>query len=190
MSDTIYIAGSSREIPLIQGFLKSVEAYGYHVTHDWTTHFGFDVPDPGPTDEELTQAARDDLTAVREADILWYCAPASESGKSEGSHAELLAAIVLGKVVVVSGDLGRHRIFPRLALHRFALHAEALEFLRTRAWDTCEYDLLRMLMTADSVTIPPNHLGLQRAAEALHKEGRVRATIKAGSTIVTRKDVP
>ena len=78
---------------------------------------------------DLAEQARIDLDAVRAAGVLWYVAPAS---KSEGSHGEFCAALVLGKLVVASGPVDASRIFPRLAAHRFAEHAEALEFLKRR----------------------------------------------------------
>ena len=67
---TIYIAGSSAkaERERIQTFIQAVTDYGYRVTHDWTTHFGLDMPPPGPSHEVLFQAARDDLAGVVAAD--------------------------------------------------------------------------------------------------------------------------
>jgi len=183
--EKIYIAGSSNEIPLIQGYIKIAREYGYEVTYDWTTNDLWNHPEP--SDAALTICAQTDEDAVRAADILWYVTPAETSGKSEGSHYELGIARGLGKVILVSGVLGRHRIFPRLPPLRFALHSEALECLRTRAWDAPETDLLRALAQAESVTIPNAHLGLKRAAVALEEEGKVRVQkLFTGSYVVTR----
>jgi nucleoside 2-deoxyribosyltransferase len=182
--EKIYIAGSSNEIPLIQGFMEAARDYGYEVTYDWTTNELWSHSEP--SDAALAICAQVDENAVREADILWYITPAEASGKSEGSHYELGFARGLGKIILVSGTLGRHRIFPRLSPLRFSMHSEALECLRTRAWDTSEFDLLRALSQADSVTIPAAHLGMQRAARALEMEGKVSVKVIAGSFVVTR----
>ena len=134
---TIYVAGSGEERLEIQRHIGVVAEYGYTVTLDWTRHAGWGMPDASLTEDVLAGAARADLDAVRAAAVVWYLAPSG--GKSEGSAVELGAALALGKEVVVSGPIGRHRIFPRLATHRFALHAEALDFLRERAKRlTCE----------------------------------------------------
>lgn len=185
MSDEkIYIAGSSNEILLIQSFIKSVREYGYEVTYDWTTNDLWNHPEP--SDAALTICAQVDEDAVRGADILWYVTPAEESGKSEGSSFELGIARGLGKVILVSGVLGRHRIFPRLPPLRFEKHALALECLRTRAWDSPELDLLRMLGQAETVQVPANHVGMQRAARALEAENKVWIKVIAGSFVVGR----
>jgi len=178
----IYIAGSSKEVPLIQSFIKAVREYGYELTFDWT------IQDWARqhSDEELTTKALEDETAVRQADILWYVAPAAESGKSEGSHFELGVARALGKVILVSGTLSQHQIFPRLPPLRFERHALALECLRTRAWDTDEVQVLRMLSEGDSVEIPASHLGLQRAARALEADGKARVTFNGPRFVVRR----
>lgn len=124
---SIYVAGSSRERELVRSLIAQLQDAGWEVTHDWTSHHGFDAPDPGPSDEVLTEAAAVDLDAVRRAAWLWYVAP---DGTSEGSASELGAALAWGKQVVVSGHVGRSRIFPRLTARRFAEHADALAFLR------------------------------------------------------------
>jgi hypothetical protein len=111
--------------------MRAVREYGYELTFDWTSSDLWNHPDP--SDAALTIAAQVDDDAVQAADILWYVTPAELSGKSEGSHYELGVARTLGRVTLASGVLGRHRIFPRLARHRFELHAEALEWLRLRA---------------------------------------------------------
>jgi len=184
MSDEkIYVAGSSNEIGLIGDFMKIVREYGYQLTHDWTAETLWSHPDP--SDAELAACAQIDEDGVRSADILWYVVPAE--GKSEGSSFELGVARALGKVILVSGTLDRHRIFPRLSPLRFSRHSEALECLRTRTWDTPEVDLLRMLAQADSVTIPVSHLGMRRAADALAAEDKVCVSkLPTGVYVVTR----
>jgi len=182
--ERIYIAGSSKEVRRIQGFMKIVREYGYEISFDWTQQDWKHEH----SDAELSIKALTDETAVRESDILWYVAPAEASGKSEGSHFELGVARALGKVVIVSGTLTRHQIFPRLPPLRFPLHSTALECLRTRAWDTPETELLRMLVTSESVTIPDSNLGMRRAAVALEAEGKVR--VSATGAFVVKKVHP
>ena len=78
--------------------------------------------DPAPTREALAAAALADLDGVRRCDVLWLLCPVA---KSEGSAAELGAALALGKRVVVSGgwdSLGR--IFPVLAGECYRHHEE------------------------------------------------------------------
>jgi hypothetical protein len=123
----LYIAGSSSERPLIATLIYLVQKAGYEVTFDWTRHSSFDVPPPGPSEEVLLEAARLDFEAVKVADVLWYVAPAD---KSEGSATELGMALAFGKRVVVSGQLGHARIFPRLGTKVFTKHEEALAFLK------------------------------------------------------------
>jgi hypothetical protein len=131
VSNRIYIAGSSNEIPLIRGFIRAVETYGYAVTHDWTRSEGWDMPDP--SHEFLHAAAIIDFQAVLSADFVWYVAPEE---KSEGSATELgvaLANALHGRTTtIVSGPIGRNRIFPRMAQIIFPNHSEVLEYLRVR----------------------------------------------------------
>jgi hypothetical protein len=179
--EKIYIAGSSNEVPLIRSFITAVTEYGYSVTLDWTQQDWTRQHTP----EELEEKALLDERAVREADILWYVTPAQESGKSEGSHFELGVARGLGKIILVSGPPNQHQIFPRLPKLRFERHALALECLRLREWDTPETELLCKLITAESVTVPASHLGMQRAAKKLEMEGEVRVSSMGAAVIVT-----
>lgn len=117
----VYVAGASSErFTVIRPTISRLRAVGCVVTHDWTTCPGFDRPS---TEEEKRQWAAEDLQGVRSADLLWYMAPVD---KSEGSHGELMAAIVLGKRTVVSGPWWAHgRIFPLLAGERYDDHEVA-----------------------------------------------------------------
>jgi hypothetical protein len=128
--NTIYVAGSSRDRILVRDYMAELRLCGYTVTHDWTSDNLHDMAPELRTDAMLTKSAGLDLDAVRAAAVLWYVACPH---KSEGSHGELCAALVLGKQVVVSGPLDVERLFPRLAQHRYRQHSEALEFLRERA---------------------------------------------------------
>ena len=122
----VYLAGGAAErLTVCRPLVDRLLAAGVAVTYDWTRDPGWD--NPAPTLEDLERAAHADLDAVRACDLLWYVAPAPASGKSEGSAGELCAALVLEKVVVVSGDwAGCGRIFPALAGVRCATHEEGL----------------------------------------------------------------
>jgi hypothetical protein len=171
-ANTIYIAGSSKERPLIQNLMAEVRGFGYRITHDWTKHEGFDLPDREVTDELLTAAAVTDYAAVEAAAVLWYVTPAVDSGLSEGSHAELGAARAWKKPIIVSGYLSRGRIFPRDAHHRLASHEEALELLRDRLW--IDADLLRLFAPGvDEVAIPKADAWRCEAAVRLRDAGAV-----------------
>jgi hypothetical protein len=118
---TVYLAGGSSErLTVCQPLVDRLLAAGVRVAYDWTRDPGWSVPDP-----DLARAARRDLAAVREAAIVWYVAP---ERASEGSAAELGAALALGKRVIVSGEHARApwRIFPLLGEEFYPSHEDAL----------------------------------------------------------------
>lgn len=119
---SVYVCGSSDEIDAVRTWIDRVKERGARVTYDWTTSEGYRRP---LTDAERREQARIDLDAVRSASVVWLIAPAE---KSEGSHAELGAALVLGKRVIVSGPHAyrRSRLFADLA-ERYQRHEDALE---------------------------------------------------------------
>jgi hypothetical protein len=124
----IYVAGSSAERQRVREDVDALAAAGYRITCDWTRHEAWDCGDD--SDETLVRAAAADLAAVWAASVVWYQAG---EGKSEGSAAELGAALALGKEVVVSGPWGAlGRVFPRLATVRYFHHAEARAYLIAR----------------------------------------------------------
>ena len=117
----VYVAGGAAErLTVARPWIARLQAAGVCVTHDWTVDPGWD--DPAPSPAALAAAAAADLDGVRRCDVLWLLCPAT---KSEGSAAELGAALTLGRRVVVSGGwdwLGR--IFPGLAGVRCGTHEE------------------------------------------------------------------
>ena len=119
----VYLAGGAAErLTVCRPLILRLQAAGVEVTHDWTCDPGWD--DPAPTRAALEAAARADLAGVLACEVLWYVAPAT---KSEGSAAELGAALALGRKVVVSGPWeGMGRIFPGLAGVRVGTHEEGM----------------------------------------------------------------
>lgn len=111
----VYVAGGAGERAACGVWIRRLAAAGVEVTHDWTG-------DAAWHDGTAAERAAADLDGVRRADLLWYLAPAA---KSEGSAAELGAALALGKRVVVSGPWdGLGRIFPGLAGECYRYHEE------------------------------------------------------------------
>jgi hypothetical protein len=133
---SIYVAGASADRALVAGFLAELRRAGWTVTYDWTT-------DPGWTDPTHPRAtsAMCDVEGVRTARVFWYVAP---EAKSEGSHFELGAAVILRDLawpghrqILMSGPISAHaRIFPMLGNRHFAEHATALAWLIRHAQET------------------------------------------------------
>lgn len=110
----VYVAGASSErTDTIRPLLTRLRDHGVEVTHDWTVCPGYDRPS---SSSERAQWALEDLEGVRRADVVWYVAP---QNPSEGSHAELGAALALRKRLLVSGPhaLRHSRIFTLLGQH-------------------------------------------------------------------------
>lgn len=127
---SVYVAaGSSERLTSARAMVDALGAAGIEVTYDWTRA---DCWERCLTREELTEQARKDLdVGVRRADVVWYVAPKE---LSEGSHAELMAGIALGKHTIASGRLDYHRrIFPLLATELFYGHEEAFAAIVRRA---------------------------------------------------------
>lgn len=124
----LYLAGGSSErLAVCRPLVDHLLSAGVPVAYDWTRDPGWDTPG-GPSAADLLASARRDLEAVRRAHVLWYVAPAAPS---EGSAAELGAALAMGKRVVVSGPHARaaFRMFPLLATESYGTHEEALAAL-------------------------------------------------------------
>ena len=116
----VYVAGGAGERAACGLWVRRLQAEGVEVTHDWTVDPGWD--DPAPSPAMLAAAAMGDLDGVRRCDVLWLLCPMA---KSEGSAAELGAALAWGRRVIVSGpwdSLGR--IFPGLAGECYRHHEE------------------------------------------------------------------
>ena len=119
----VYVAGGAAErITIVRPLIDRLLAAGVVITHDWTRCEGWDMPALNAVHRQ--RFAQRDLDGVRRAGLVWYVAPVT---KSEGSAAELGAALALRIPVVVSGPadaLGR--IFPALAGVHFRAHGDAL----------------------------------------------------------------
>lgn len=124
----LYLAGGSSErLAVCRPLVDHLLSAGVPVAYDWTRDPGWDTPG-GPSAADLLASARRDLEAVRRCHVLWYVAPAAPS---EGSAAELGAALAIGRRVVVSGPHARaaFRMFPLLATESYGTHEEALAAL-------------------------------------------------------------
>lgn len=119
---SVYVAGGSAErLTVVRPLLNALRAAGLTITHDWTACEGYERPS---SDLERAAWARADLDGVKRANVVWYVAP---QNPSEGSHAELGAAIVLRKRLIVSGPHASResRLFALLG-ERYDTHEEAL----------------------------------------------------------------
>jgi hypothetical protein len=122
----IYVAGGSDErLTVVRPYIDRLIAIGHVITHDWTRCEGYERR---PLEHEYSEWAAADLIGVEIADVFWLLACES---KSEGSHAELGAALVLDKRVIVSGPKARAwgRIFTRLASEIHDSHEAAFRVL-------------------------------------------------------------
>lgn len=117
----VYVAASSNDrIAAREAMVKLAES-GIEITLDWSMSEGYNRTF---SEEENAAQAFWDLQAVGRADLVWIML---SSEKSEGAHAELGAALMVGKIVVVSGPVTEpRRIFPLLAMGRFDSHDDAM----------------------------------------------------------------
>jgi hypothetical protein len=125
---SIYVAGASREVVLVEEYLVGLRACGYHVTYDWCAALRKDGPaNPrgGPLSfvRDRSEAL---LEGVRRADVLWMLVPGEASA---GAWVEVGAALALQVPVVVSGDW-EVTVFSGKADRRFETHDAAFDWLR------------------------------------------------------------
>jgi hypothetical protein len=127
----IYVAGGSDErLTVVRPYVDRLIAIGHVITHDWTRCEGYERPHPA---RDRIRWASQDLTGVSMADVVWLIVP---EAKSEGSHAELGAALALRKRVIVSGRKVKAwgRIFTRLAHETYETHEGAFETFHARRY--------------------------------------------------------
>lgn len=124
----IYVAGASKEIEKIEGFIERLRMAGHTITFDWTVAVR-QVGDASPDDGDIRKAsARADLDGVENCHIFWLVKPSVES-TSTGAWVELGFALSFpGKTTIASGD-NRKCIFADLVDREFDEHEEALRFL-------------------------------------------------------------
>ncbi len=116
----IYIAGSSSDMTRIRRWMATLQEFnagelavaaapGIELTHDWVAVIEKrGEANPVATFHERASWAGDDLSGVREADLLWVLMP---PGQSDGCFWEAGYADALGKEVVISGVNHERTIF-------------------------------------------------------------------------------
>jgi hypothetical protein len=138
---TIYVAGASKEVRLVQGYIHKLKEAGWKITEDWTLSV---VENEGRelTEQERQHYAHADGFGVAEADWLWMLSPIA---LSVGCYVELgialgqtytrdrkdqMLALCPGRTIVISGPVFTNIFASHAAVnHRFEKHSEALSFL-------------------------------------------------------------
>lgn len=120
MSLSVYVAGSSDEMPRVRRAMERVRAAGMTVAHDWV----LSIEDAGgiANDEHAESWARralakECLYAVARANALWLLAP--ETGHGRGAFVELGYALSFDRMdyrVIVSGRRHACSIFTALGI--------------------------------------------------------------------------
>jgi hypothetical protein len=126
----IYVAGASREVDLVDGFMRRLRTAGYPVAYDWTVDVRASAA-LGETDADLSEAARlersgTETFAVTGCHLFWLIIP--HSRVTVGAWVEMGIAMGSYRPIVVSGDWKR-TIFTAQALRRFDLHEEAFAWI-------------------------------------------------------------
>lgn len=124
---SIYVAGASREIALVEGYLPGLRRAGYHVTYDWCAVLRKEgAANPRGAPLPFLRARSDVLLdGVRRSDVVWLLVPGEASA---GAWVEAGATFALGLPVVMSGDV-EVTVFSGRADRRFDTHDEAFEWL-------------------------------------------------------------
>lgn len=144
MMPTIYIAGSSRDLPRAKAAMHAAVGAGYRVLLDWTAAIEVEMAkgrrDRDLSIEEQSRYAEDDLRAAVRADVFWLLVP-REDAPSVGCWVELGAALMTRRIhrglygeqlVVASdpaGEPAKFSIFTSLSDRRFTSDADAVQFL-------------------------------------------------------------
>ncbi len=132
---SIYHAGASSEIDLIEKQNAQLVEAGWAVTFDWTVPVR-KAGSGSPDDKDIRRsAALADLEGVLAADVVWISQPEGSS-TSTGVWVELGYALAKreyrggahGPKIVVSGT-SMKCIFSDLADFRFMSHEDALDFI-------------------------------------------------------------
>lgn len=124
---SIYLAGSSGELPACEYWIAKLRKAGIEVTLDWPANIRA-VGDANPreaSEADRLRWTRADLDGVAAADIFWLLIPWK---RSIGCWAELGAAQAWAREIIVSGDW-RKTIFTSLADKRFDSHQEAFDWI-------------------------------------------------------------
>lgn len=99
---SIYVAGASKELTRAKDFIKALNASGlYDVVQDWPATISHAGSANRNLDADVRKnSARDCLDAVRECEVFVFLIPDVET---RGAWGELCAALILNKLVVISG---------------------------------------------------------------------------------------
>lgn len=126
----LYIAGASKEIALIDGYVADMRRAGFLIAHDWCAvvrAVGSANDVVSMKHSEMVRHAQCDLHAVRTCDIFWLIYP---EAPSVGCWVELGAALATKRqpTTIISGNRGES-IFTSLVDHAYETHAEAAKAL-------------------------------------------------------------
>lgn len=88
----IYIASRLENYLQVQALRDALRADGHTITYDWTLHGSVQ----GQGEARLREVASNEINGVRDADLVVVLLPGGR-----GTHAELGAANVLGKPVII-----------------------------------------------------------------------------------------
>ena len=135
---SIYVAGASAELDLVDRYVARLRAGGWRVTLDWCAivrdNGGPDRSNMVDSAERARAIATADLDAVAEADVFWLVVPAAPSIGCWVKIGVACAARALpcgGRphpTIIISADRGQ-TIFTALADVAFPTHDEALAHL-------------------------------------------------------------
>jgi len=122
----LYVAGASKEIDMIEMYIKQLEESHINITHNWCKVIRSKV-DRVLSNEELIECALEDLRGVDVADGLWLMIPGSTS---IGCYVELGYAIAIKRQIIISGKIFPNNIFCMdKRFHRFETHKQALDYI-------------------------------------------------------------
>lgn len=90
----IYVATRLANVEAARSINRALIAAGHEITYDWTDH-----PEATKTDEHMEAVSVKELDGVRAAEFVVAILPGGR-----GTHAEIGAALVLGKPVLIVGQ--------------------------------------------------------------------------------------
>ena len=127
----IYVAGASKEIDMVERYIRILRDTGHVITVDWCAEIR-KVGDANPRDlprEENAKFAEDDLSGVRQADLFWLLIPQSNSAGcwiEFGYACAMRRRPISSPEIFVSGDYGRSIFCALKGVHCYDSHDEAL----------------------------------------------------------------
>lgn len=124
---SIYVAGSSRDLPRARAAMALATEIGFRVALDWTHSVEANGSANDVPRSIAAECARADLRAVAGADVLWLLLG---DEPSRGAHVELGARLVgpWDSTVILSGGNPRASIFYAGLVH-FETDAEVRTYL-------------------------------------------------------------